>query len=376
MNGGVEDRVFGEVKRLCYAGLDATTLRVRAVEALRRAVPFEAYCCFTTDPLSGLPMDTVAEGQTEGEGRFFLENIYFEDEVNRFEHIAQGGRRVALLSEATGGRPERALRYREHMRPKGLEHELRSVFGVGETFWGGLELSRERGRPDFDAREVALVERLAPHLGAGLRFAALRAHAPGGEVGVATGLSEPNATSTSNVPGVLTFDRRGRLAGRSRAAERFLRELGEPGAGWEGDGLPAAVWAVVARLRRALKTGAAAASELVPEMWVCTPSGRWIRLQADLTEPGPNGASEVVVIIEPAGPKEMAWLRTTAYGLSPREREIVELVVRGFSTKEISQTLFISEYTVQDHLKSVFEKVGVRGRRALVKHLYLDAVHG
>ena len=71
----------------------------------------------------------------------------------------------------------------------------------------------------------------------------------------------------------------------------------------------------------------------------------------------------------------MAWLRTTVYGLSPREREIVELIVRGFSTRGISQALFISEYTVQDHLKSVFEKVGVRSRRELVKHLYLDAVY-
>ena len=71
----------------------------------------------------------------------------------------------------------------------------------------------------------------------------------------------------------------------------------------------------------------------------------------------------------------MAWLRTTVYGLSPREREIVELIVRGFSTRGISQALFISEYTVQVHLKSVFEKVGVRSRRELVKHLYLDAVY-
>ena len=36
--------------------------------------------------------------------------------------------------------------------------------------------------------------------------------------------------------------------------------------------------------------------------------------------------------------------------------------------------LSISEYTVQDHLSHVFEKVGVRTRRALVKRLYLDSM--
>lgn len=67
------------------------------------------------------------------------------------------------------------------------------------------------------------------------------------------------------------------------------------------------------------------------------------------------------------------WLRTSAYGLSPREQQVVELVVRGASTREIAATLVISEYTVQDHLSHVFDKVDVRSRRALVKRLYLDS---
>jgi DNA-binding CsgD family transcriptional regulator len=53
---------------------------------------------------------------------------------------------------------------------------------------------------------------------------------------------------------------------------------------------------------------------------------------------------------------------------------VVELAVRGASTKEISQVLYISEYTVKDHLKNIFGKVGVRGRRALVKQLYLNTI--
>jgi hypothetical protein len=36
-----------------------------------------------------------------------------------------------------------------------------------------------------------------------------------------------------------------------------------------------------------------------------------------------------VIVIEPAGFKEMAWLHTAAYDLSPREGEVVEFVVHG-----------------------------------------------
>ena len=83
---------------------------------------------------------------------------------------------------------------------------------------------------------------------------------------------------------------------------------------------------------------------------------------------------EIVIVIEPAGPKEMAWLNTAIYGLSAREVEVVEFVVRGASTKQISQALYVAEDTVQKHLQNVFEKVGVRSRQALVKRLYLNTI--
>ncbi|MDQ3695348.1 MAG: helix-turn-helix transcriptional regulator [Chloroflexota bacterium] len=70
----------------------------------------------------------------------------------------------------------------------------------------------------------------------------------------------------------------------------------------------------------------------------------------------------------------MAWLSFASYGLSAREEHVVKLVVRGLSTKQIAEELFITEHTVQRHLSNVFEKVGVRGRRLLVKELFVEQV--
>jgi DNA-binding CsgD family transcriptional regulator len=50
----------------------------------------------------------------------------------------------------------------------------------------------------------------------------------------------------------------------------------------------------------------------------------------------------------------------------------VKSVARGRSTRQISAALFISEHTVQNHLRSVFEKVGVRSRRELIQRLFLE----
>jgi DNA-binding CsgD family transcriptional regulator len=138
--------------------------------------------------------------------------------------------------------------------------------------------------------------------------------------------------------------------------------------------LPGVVWLAIGALRHALKTETERDLASTPRVMTQTRTGRWLQLQAALAETPGGATGDTVIVIEPAGPRDVAWLQTAAYGLSGREREVVELVVRGASTKQIAMALFIAEDTVQDHLSHVFEKVGVRGRRALVKRLYFDNV--
>jgi DNA-binding CsgD family transcriptional regulator len=94
-----------------------------------------------------------------------------------------------------------------------------------------------------------------------------------------------------------------------------------------------------------------------------------------VSEPRHLGSpGEIVIVIEPAGFKETTWLNTATYSLSPREEEVVGFVVRGASTRQISQAHYVTEDTVQKHVQNVFEKVGVRSRQALVKRLYLNTI--
>ena len=55
------------------------------------------------------------------------------------------------------------------------------------------------------------------------------------------------------------------------------------------------------------------------------------------------------------------------YDLSPREREIAELLFRGFANKEIAQKLSISYGTVKNHVYSLYAKLGIRSRFELQK---------
>lgn len=62
-------------------------------------------------------------------------------------------------------------------------------------------------------------------------------------------------------------------------------------------------------------------------------------------------------------------LATPSFNLSPREQDIVTLVVDGKKNKEIARNLQISTHTVDTHLRRVFLRLGVKTRAAMVAKL-------
>jgi DNA-binding NarL/FixJ family response regulator len=54
------------------------------------------------------------------------------------------------------------------------------------------------------------------------------------------------------------------------------------------------------------------------------------------------------------------------YGISPREREVLELVRKGYTNKEIGEQLYISMTTARTHVSRLLEKTGTSNRVELV----------
>lgn len=103
---------------------------------------------------------------------------------------------------------------------------------------------------------------------------------------------------------------------------------------------------------------------------VLTRSGTWVVLHgATLVS---NGSRRIAVIVEPAHPARIAPLLMSAYGLTDREQDVTRLVLQGESTVTIAQRLVVSAHTVQQHLKSIFEKTGVHSRRDLVGKVFFS----
>ena len=346
------DQVRREMIRLCHAGLDSRTLRIELLKRLRSVIPIESSCFITADPatllFTGSVVDELASATPQ-----LIENELLHDDVNKFTWLARSNLPVGDLAQATQGELSRSRRYREILAPNGIGDELRAALLTGACCWGFLCVHRDRSGPHFTATEAAYLARLTPHFAEGLRTALL--------------LSSATGSAVPDEPGLLLLTEDLSVVAITSAASHWLAEVAE--ADWPRKlALPYAISAVVARML-ALEQGKETQPDLVPRTRLRTASGHWLVLHASRLS-GSSTQGQIAVIIEVARPVEIAPLIAQAYDLSKRESEIMQSVLRGWSTVEMADTFHISSHTVQDHLKAIFEKVGVRSRRELVGQLF------
>jgi DNA-binding CsgD family transcriptional regulator len=310
-----------EVERLCRAATDATALHRSVAAVVSSAVPFDRWCAMTFDPATALPTGGFhAEGLPMPLMPRLLE-LEFGDEadVGRLFEVARAEQPVVRLSEATGQDPRRSARFRDVLLPAGLPHV-----------------------PDFTSTEAAWLATLSARVAEALRRVQLMDRA-----------AEP----TGDAPGVVLLELTDRRVAVLTASPSALQRLGEVEDGIV-DGLPFAVTSL-ARTAHARRGTA--------RCRLRTRSGRWLTLHAERL-----AGSTVCLVVEPSRPADIAALLTDAYRLTEREVEVVGLVVRGHTNAEIARALWLSPYTVADHVKNVFEKTGVRSRGELTNRLFFD----
>jgi DNA-binding CsgD family transcriptional regulator len=345
-----KERARDRIAELAGRGHDLVTFWREATDVLVRTVPhYWTPCWYTVDPASLLVTSHFHEGLDELPPEW-LAHEYYEDDVNKLADVARSEGGISTLHEATGGDPARSPRWHFNMTMGGDQELIAALRTPTGDVWGALGLYREPGAPLFDRTELEFVRSLAPSLAEGARRALL--------VGEATDPEGPES------PGLVVLTDTWEVESATLGVERWLSEL--PDGDWDVGRLPAAVYAVAGRALRTAD-GPDAPGE-VAVAGVLSGSGTWVVLHGAALVA--DGARRVAVIVEPAHPARVSPLLMAAYGLTPREQEVTRFVLQGNSTAEIAERLTVSPHTVQQHLKRVFEKTGVRSRRDLVGKVF------
>ena len=349
LNSRSARRISNDIVRLSQAGLDSLSFRREAMRCLRAVVPVDSFWFATADPETLLFTGSMIEEIPASATPLFIANEFLQDDVNKWVRLAVKRPAVDSLASATRGRLTSSPRYRDILCPLGFGDELRAALHDGQSTWGFMCLHRERAGSNFSADEEQFLASLIPHLAHGLRTALLLDRA---------------VTAGDDGPGLLLLADDFSLIAATTAGERWLAEIADQPDRQE---LPQAVYAAAGRLLA--EADPAHVFEL-PRARVPTRSGQWLSLHASRLSKG-GGVGQIAVILEPARPAEVAPLLLEAYGLTRREAEIANLVLRGIATAGIAAQLSISDQTVQQHLKSIFDKTGVGSRRELVAEVFV-----
>ncbi|MFI9202798.1 LuxR C-terminal-related transcriptional regulator [Streptomyces sp. NPDC053048] len=346
-------RAWNRAVHAARTAVDPVVVFEDAVPELAETLGFDVWAGVLLDPVTLLNTGgTFRHGVSAAWMPRMLDIEYREGDVLQMPALARQATPVGSLASSLGGLLERSVRYRDIYRPLGLGDEIRVLLKDAGRVWGALVLVRDAHRPPFSASDMAFVAGLSQPLGRALRRSLA---VPGKSLGKSLG----NALGAGESALVL-LDEEYTLLSASAAAESWFTELAEAPA--RGKGLPASAYSVAAAT---LRSGSGGSRACVPMR-----AGGWAAIEGWRLETGEG--LKLALTISPASPPDQATSLLRAYGLTPRETDVLVHVLRGASTGEISARLAVSPYTVQDHLKSVFDKTGTHSRRELVGQVFFQ----
>jgi DNA-binding CsgD family transcriptional regulator len=342
---GTARRLVARIEALCSAPADDRVLRRRVLDLLRPAVAFDAYAWLLTDPATGVGTAPLAEVPWLAELPLQI-RLKYATHVNRWTSLDGS---VATLDRTTGGDRARSLVWRELLARHGVGDVASLVFRDRFGCWGFLELWRRADRGPYGRADVALLRDIADPLTTALRRRQAESFVAGAAGEEAAG------------PVVLLLDPDLRVRVQTEATREYLRLLVPPEHG--RDPVPAGAYNVAAQLL-AVEAGV---DDAAPSARVHLAGGRWVTFRAArLGSDGAASLRDIAVTVERTDPRARADLFARAFGLSARERELLAHLVEGRDTGEVAGLMRVSPNTVQDHLKSVFDKAGTRSRRTLL----------
>ena len=329
--------VHRQVTALARADLPLHELGAELSAALSGLVPHEGYCLIGFDPVSGLRVFSAYRNTLVGSPARLVHNETVEHDLHRFTDLA---RRPSPVGTLGGGAPgeEHSTRLHEILAEQGFSRELRLALHDRGTLWGALVLLRERGRPAFTREQAVAATAIAPPLTQAVRQVSVRLRGqPPPPLAPGVAIVRPDDTAEAISPQAAAW------FSDFAAAEQPLPYI--------------ALQAVAAARTRL----GARADQLAR---IRTRSGRWLSLAAC-----PLDNDRVAVVVQPATTDQLLPALAAWYEFTPRQLDVLHLLLQGHSIKQIARRLELSPHTIEDHLKTLYRKTRTNSHQELIAAL-------
>ncbi len=344
---------LANVERLCADPPDSRQLRLRVLEQLRRHLDVDSHAWLLTDPETWVGSSPLADVPWLADLPTHIRLKYGAGH-HRWTQLAPDA--VASGPPAPSPADPASEQWWAFLQARGIGDVASVVFADSYGCWGFLELFRAADRGPFTSADRAVLQAFAPVVTRGLRTSQRRCF--------------PEQTTDARAalrggPAALVLTPDLVVLGQTAQSTSYLAALVP--AGPEQAVVPAAAYNVAAQLL-ARESGT---DPHPPTARIHLGEGVWLALRAArLDGPEPAGERGIAVTIEHCSAQERLGMYVRVHGLSDRETAVVTCVAAGQGTREIALQLHLSPHTVQDHLKSVFEKTGVRSRAALLARCF------
>jgi DNA-binding CsgD family transcriptional regulator len=304
------------VAALSEQALDPADLLRAAETRVRAVVPYDAGAWWTVDPETLLPTQLGGSAVESG-----LAEAFASADYDVYDQLDRSG----LDAVAT-------------------DDSLHVLARSGNATWATARFSRVAGSGGFTTSEVGYLGSVARLIGAGVREYLSQA---------------PWLPGHSVVPGVLIVAEDGSVHDATPEMAGWLARLGAE----QRDVLPVSLRGLV---RQTLEQRVGEAPLRPAKVRIRLTDGDWVvaramRFTAD--------ARRTAVMMKAATRSDVGTLFLAVHGLTPREREITELLVAGADPGEVARVLHLSIHTVRSHVKTIFAKVGVGSRAELTASL-------
>jgi len=167
-------------------------------------------------------------------------------------------------------------------------------------------------------------------------------------------------------PGILIFDMNNRLSYANEEASKILSALQKRTARAKKTDIPEEIYDLCDNLRKNLvdtkKTDFSCSIIENPSGFSCSLRAFFLKGKVD------NNPTHIMVLVEQVAEKREGDFEKANrdFNLSKREAEVFRLLCMGHTNRGIAEKLFISEYTVKDHIKKIMEKTGVKSRSEII----------